>query len=1154
MAPSLLSTGTVARTLVASAKRPVAFYAVMAACLAALALGLYANERSTNLFSGSVAEDRIWAERIQRLRALRDFAGSVDAPGNDIFASHDVELEVARLQTASSTFRTALTQIRSDFSTNVAGETAGPGILRNLDRAGASMDTLEDEALRVFAFVDSHRIAEAAARMAAMDRAYSDIDTALANVNAEISTFQAASSSRHLASAQSLNAFEYALASALIAVFVGAALLARAMLRQAAENAAMTTALDRAFASAEFTLDGVLTTANENFLRIMGYELSEIQGQRHLFFCDPGEGTSDGYRAFWTALKRGELCTGIFRRVGKNGREVWIQASYYPVMNASGKADKIVKFFTDVTAQRQTDAAHARLAAIMEASDDAIIGKDLNGIITSWNRAAERLFGYTAADIVGRPDTQLIPATKANEEEALLAKLARGEHISQFETQRRRKDGSLVFVSLGLFPIRDEDGVITGFGKVARDITEQKQALTALAQFKAALDVHAIVAITDPKGKITYANDRFCEISKYSREELIGQDHRLINSGHHSKAFIRHMWETIKDGRVWKGEIKNRAKDGTFYWVDTSIIPVVDEDGKTAQFISIRADISDRKYAEQLLEQTATDLEDRNLELADARDHALAATHAKSAFLASMSHEIRTPMNAILGMADLLKETALSAEQQEYVDRFSRAGGKLLDLINDVLDISKVEAGQVQLESIPFNLFELVDQVGELVAVRAFGKKLELVSFVRPDVPTYVTGDPTRIRQVLVNLLGNAIKFTDRGEVALRVERRSDAGPDAIRFSVTDTGIGIPADKVPTIFESFTQVDSSTTRKYGGTGLGLCISKRLVELMGGHLGVDSTPGIGSTFAFELGLPVAAAPATALVAPPAELGGRRILVVDDNDTNRVIVRAHLAFLGAEVIEAAEGTSALDVLDDAHRGGRSIDLVILDFHMPGMNGIELAQAIRARRHGATVPLILYSSELGGAQTSGAREHGIACHLYKPISRDRLLQAVNVALTPATATVSPVAPPVAPASITPCQVTLADAPVRLLLVEDVEDNRNIITLFLKGGAYQIDIAENGAVGVEKFCAGQYDLVLMDIQMPVMDGHQATSAIRAWEREQYRHPTPIVALTANAYQEDVDKAIAAGCDAHVAKPIRKPALLKAILEHARRTSERAA
>ncbi|MBH0193741.1 MAG: response regulator, partial [Nitrospira sp.] len=454
--------------------------------------------------------------------------------------------------------------------------------------------------------------------------------------------------------------------------------------------------------------------------------------------------------------------------------------------------------------------------------------------------------------------------------------------------------------------------------------------------------------------------------------------------------------------------------------------------------------------------------------------------------------------------------------------------------------------GYMALESVPFDLPNLADTIAELMAGKALAKKLELLVLVHPDVPQGVIGDPTRLNQVLVNLVSNAIKFTESGHVTITVEPAPDRSTThALRFSVSDTGIGVPPDKLQAIFEPFTQVDSTTTRKYGGTGLGLSISQHLVELMGGHLEIDSTLGVGTTFSFTISLPEAPLIVASQTGQYLDLHTMRLLIVDDNETNVMIVREHLSRSGVHLVEASSSAQALRILDDVHRRNEPMTLAILDYHMPGMNGLDLAQAIRDRPEWATLPLIMHVSDLLQEEdTRRARSLGIASYLYKPLSRRRLMDSLAGALN-----LKPVGPveqeQAAPATPHPCHI---------LLVEDLEDNRDVVALFLKGTPYQLDMAENGAVALQKFQTGRYDLLFMDMQMPVMDGLQATAAIREWERAQQRRPTPIVALTANAFKEEADKCLAAGCTAHLTKPIKKKILLTAIAQWADPPKDQAA
>ena len=528
-----------------------------------------------------------------------------------------------------------------------------------------------------------------------------------------------------------------------------------------------------------------------------------------------------------------------------------------------------------------------------------------------------------------------------------------------------------------------------------------------------------------------------------------------------------------------------------------------------------------------------------------AKEEAEAANLAKSEFLANMSHEIRTPMNAILGMAELLAETPLSRDQEKYVQIFRDAGENLLTLINDILDLSKVEAGQIELEAFPFNLGELIEKTGEILGMRAGDKGLDLVCHIQPDLPLDVVGDPLRLRQILTNLIGNAIKFTEKGEIALTVKAATPIDREAkemeMVFSVADTGIGISAGQVEHVFEKFTQADTSTSRKYGGTGLGLAITRHFVSLMGGTLSVHSEPGRGSVFSFTVTLARQDQyqPREETVAPP-DLQRVRILVVDDNATNRMIVREFLASWGAKVTEAAGGEEGLSMLHRACEAGKPFRLVILDYQMPDMDGFETARLIKGQPELQGTIMVLLTSLQRKDDMERAREIGFARILYKPVKRAELREAVAQALgalepaaeetrIPATTASTPIAP--------------SQRALHILLAEDNEDNRTLTRMYLKDTPHEMEIAENGQLAVDMFTSdGTFDLVFMDIQMPVMDGYAATVAIRSWEAAQGRERTPIVALTAHALKEDLQKSLAAGCDAHLTKPLKKKIFLEAI------------
>ncbi len=522
-------------------------------------------------------------------------------------------------------------------------------------------------------------------------------------------------------------------------------------------------------------------------------------------------------------------------------------------------------------------------------------------------------------------------------------------------------------------------------------------------------------------------------------------------------------------------------------------------------------------------------VEEQTQELAEARDQALEASRVKSDFLASMSHEIRTPLNAIIGMSELLSETQLTREQQKYIGIFRNAGEALQSLVNDILDLSKIEAQQLVLEQIPFNLEELLEEAIDIYALKAAEKGVELNFRVEPDVHVARIGDPSRLRQIILNLISNALKFTQQGQIHVHVGN-SRNGTEQLKFSVEDTGIGIPETKKKAIFASFTQVDSSTTRQYGGTGLGLTICRRLVELMDGEIGVESAEGEGSTFAFTAHLPATEQAERKRPAPVIDLNGRRILIVDDNDTNRLILRSALAQTGAVISELADGQSALEALTAQPD---HYDLVLLDRHMPGKNGIDVVAALQQQGQQMNTLLMLSSADLNDDMPR-MTSLGLGGYLVKPLKRSELVQAIKHILG-----ISGEPP-------TPSTETDQSTPLlndkRLLLVEDNPDNRLLVQAYLKPLQITIDEAENGQQAVERFTADSYDLILMDVQMPVMDGHEATRQIRALETERALAPVPIIALTAHAIREEIDKCMAAGCDHHLSKPIKKSVLIDTI------------
>jgi len=902
--------------------------------------------------------------------------------------------------------------------------------------------------------------------------------------------------------------------------------------------------------------NGTIEYVNPTFCEVTGYSAEEAIGQNPKILKS-GNLPESFYKELWDTLLSGKVWRGEFINKRKNGEEFWESASISPIMDEEGEITHFVAVKQDITenkvAEEAIRASEEKSRLLLQSVGEGVFGVDLDGKVAFINPAANRMLGYGLEELIGQDVHEKIHHSRADgsaypksECPMYLTHVDGTDHHIANEVLWR-KDGSSFPVEYTSMPIKKNEQVV-GAVVTFMDITERKRAEEVLKESEEALREQAIQLRTifqkspigilhiGKDGIVLDCNTRHAELMGSTREKIIGMNLRQEIRNDEVRVAVFGALDGVQ--KEFEGEYTSVSGGKTV--VVRSLFNPTEPGTSPTEVINTTEDITERKEMEAQIIRAKQAAED--------------ATQAKSDFLANMSHEIRTPMNAVIGMAHLALKTELTAKQQDYLNKIQSSANSLLGIINDILDFSKIEAGKLDMEAVEFDLSETMDNVANVISVKAQEKEnLEVLFYLDSRVPNFLVGDPLRLNQILVNLGNNAVKFTEHGEIVLTTKMIETSDDKVtLQFSMRDTGIGMTAEQQADLFQAFSQADTSTTRKYGGTGLGLTISKRLVNMMDGEIRVESESGQGTTFSFTADFGLGKEMVKKRFVPSPDLRGLKVLVVDDNATSRQIFQDILESFSFKVTLAASGEEALEEIERADRD-KPFELVIMDWKMPGMDGIEASERIKTNRALSKIPAIVMVTAYGREEImQQADEIGLEGFLLKPVNSSVLFDAIMQALGKEVQDVSRVG---RKKERRPDDLKAIQG-ARVLLVEDNEINQQVAKEILEGAGLVVTIANDGREGVDLVQSSEFEAVLMDIQMPVMDGYTATRKIREWElkaqssklkaeatdlaapRDQQpaasgQKPIPIIAMTAHAMAGDEDKSLKAGMNGHVTKPI---------------------